>query len=152
MYAKITDNRTSVSASPAPSSARRGHRESDKHRNRNSIERRISNGEQNGHTPRTDIRPRPSGDRKHEERRHHSPHHHRPDTDNAPKINRLTWRLFGPVQPSLLAVQGATKELVRDKHTRARILREELVKIGNHVADLVSSDATTNEEDEALFW
>ena len=153
MYAKIADNRTSVSASPAPSSARRGHRESDKHRNRNSTERRISNGEQNGHTPRTDIRPKPSGDRKHEERRHHSPHHHRPSNDNAPKFLRhLMWRVFGPVQPSLLAVQGATKEGVRDKHTRARILREELVKIGNHVADLVSSDANTKEDEEASYW
>lgn len=151
MYAKIADNRTSVSASPAPSSARRGHRESEKHRNRNSTERRISAGEQNGHTPRSDIRPKPSGDRKHEERHHPSPHHHRQSNDNAPKISRLIWKLFGPVKPSLLAVQGATKEGVRDKHTRARILREELVKIGKHVADLIS-DPDTTEEDEASFW
>ena len=151
MYAKITDSRTSVSASPAPSSARRGHRESEKHRNRNSIERRISNGEQNGHTPRSDIRPKPSSDRKHEERRQHSPHVSRQSNDSAPKVNRLLWKLFGPVKPSLLLVKGATKEGVRDKHTRARILREELVKIGSHVADLVS-DPETNEDDEASFW
>lgn len=151
MYAKIADNRTSVSASPAPSSARRGHREPEKHRNRNSIERRISNGEQNGHTPRSDIRPKPSEDRKNEERRHHSPHHHRQTNDSAPKVSRLLWKLFTPVRPSLTAVQGATKEGFRDKLVRARILREELVKIGNHVADLITDPETTN-EDEASFW
>ena len=146
MYAKITDSRTSVSASPAPSSARRGHRESEKHRNRNSTERRISNGEQNGHTPRSDIRPKPSA-----ERRQHSPHFSRQSNDNAPKVNRLLWKLFGPVKPSLLQVKHATKEGVRDKHARAKILREELVKIGSHVADLIS-DPDSNEDDEASFW
>ena len=152
MYAKISDSRTSVSASPAPSSARRGHRESDKHRSRNSTERRISSSEQNGHTPRSEIRPRPASDRKHKDRQH-SPHIHHQSTsnDNAPTVNRLLWKLFGPVKPSLLAVKGATKEGVRDKHTRAKILREELVKIGSHVEDLVS-DPETTETDEASFW
>ena len=154
MYAKITDSRTSVSASPAPSSARRGHRESEKHRSRNSTERRISSGEQNGHTPRSDIRPKPGSDRKDKEHHQHSPHiHHQGNSnDNAPTVvNRLLWKLFGPVKPSLLAVKGATKEGVRDKHTRAKILREELVKIGSHVEDLVS-DPETTEGDEASFW
>ena len=148
MYAKISDSRTSVSASPAPSSARRGHRESEKHRSRNSTERRISSGEQNGHTPKSDIRPKPK------EHHQHSPHiHHQSNSnDNAPTVvNRLLWKLFGPVKPSLLAVKGATKEGVRDKHTRAKILREELVKIGSPVEELVS-DPETPEGDEASFW
>lgn len=154
MYAKIADNRTSVSASPAPSSARRGHRESEKHRNRNrnSTERRNSNGEQNGHAPRSDIRPKPSGDRKHEERRpHHSPHRPGQSKPSAHKIDDLLWRVFSPVRLSLRAVQGATKDGVPDKRTRARVLREELVKIGDHVADLVK-DPITTEAEKAGFW
>ena len=61
-------------------------------------------------------------------------------------------RLFTPVRGSLTAVQGATKEGVRDKHARAKILREELVKIGNFVTNLVSEDSTTSEADEASYW
>ena len=152
MYARIADSRTSVSASPAPSSARRGHREPEKHRNRNSTERRISHGEQNGHTPRSEIRPKPSSDRKHEDRRHRSPHHRGPIDDSEMTVRRFILRLFTPVRGSLTAVQGATKEGVRDKHARAKILREELVKIGNFVTNLVSEDSTTSEADEASYW
>lgn len=155
MYAKIADNRTSVSASPAPSSARRGLRESEKHRSRNSIERRVSTGEQNGHTPKSDTRSKPPGDRlRHEERHHLSPHNHRRSNDNAPnerRVNSLMWKLFTPVRPSLRAVQGATKEGVPDKHTRAKLLREELVKIGNHVSSL-GADPDTTEDDQTSFW
>ena len=152
MYAKMGESRTSVSASPAPSSARRGHRESDKHRSRNSIERRISTGDQNGHTPRSDARPRTSGDHgRHDDRHHHSQHHHRSSNDLDPGVNSLMRRLFAPVKGSLKAVQGATKELVPNKAARAKILRVELVKIGDHVADLLN-DSETSRGDEDLFW
>lgn len=158
MYAKITDSRTSVSASPAPSAARRGHRESEKHRNRNSIERRISTGERNGHTPRSDVRARASGEHiRHEERHHHSQHHHRRGNENetnGAKVDKLMWKLFMPVHGSLKAVQGATKEGMPDKVARAKVLRIELVKIGDHVADL-TKDPDPSEDDESLetsFW
>ena len=159
MYAKVSDNRTSVSASPAPSTARRGHRESDKHRNRASIERRVSTGERNGHTPRSDVRARPNSDHatRHEERHQHSQHHHRRSTEretNGTKVDKLIWKLFVPVHGSLKAVQGATKEGVPDKVARAHLLRIELVKIGDHVAEL-TSDPDPSEHDEGLetsFW
>ena len=152
MYARMGENRASVSASPAPSSARRGHRESDKHRNRNSLERRISTGEQNGHTPRSDVRSKTSGDHgRHEDRYQHSQHQHRPSNEPDPKVNSLTRMLFAPVKESLKAVQGATKDLVPNKSTRAKILRAELIKIGDHVTNLLK-DPETSRGDEDLFW
>ena len=152
MYARMGENRASVSASPAPSSSRRGHRESDKHRSRNSIERRISAGEQNGHTPRSDIRLKTKGDHgKHEERHQHSHHQHRPSNDPDPVVNSLTRMLFAPVKESLKAVQGATKELIPEKPIRAKILRAELIKIGDHVTSLLT-DPETSRGDEDLFW
>ena len=152
MYARMGENRASVSASPAPSSARRGHRECDKHRNRNSLERRISTGEQNGHTPRSDVRSKTSGDHgRHEDRHQHSQHQHHPSNEPDPVVNSLTRMLFAPVKESLKAVQGATKDLVPNKSTRAKILRAELIKIGDHVTNLLK-DPETSRGDEDLFW
>ena len=152
MYARMGENRASVSASPAPSSARRWHRESDKHRNRNSLERRISTGEQNGHTPRSDVRSKTSGDHgRHEDRHQHSQHQHRPSNEPDPGVNLLTRMLFAPVKESLKAVQGATKDLVPNKSTRAKILRAELIKIGDHVTNLLK-DPETSKGDENFFW
>lgn len=158
MYAKIADSRGSVSASPAPSAARKGHRASEQHRSRNSIERRISNGERNGHVPRSDVRPKASHDQlRHEERRHHSPHHHRQSNENETngvKVDKLMWKLFAPVQGSLRAVKGATKDKLPEKAARANVLRVELVKIGDLVADLVKDPDPSEEDDglEASFW
>ena len=154
MYAKIADNRMSVSASPAPSAVRRGHRDSDKHRSRHSTERRVSTGERNGHTSRNDIRSKANNeDSRHEDRHNHSQHHHRRTNENVSngvKVDKLMWKLFAPVHGSLRAVQGATKEGVPDKVARAKVLREEIVKIGNHVANLVND----GDEDglETSFW
>ena len=149
MYVKMSENRTSVSASPAPSSARRGHREPERHRNRHSTERRVSNGEQNGHTPKNDARLRDHV--RHEDRHHHSQHHHRSSNSVDPN-NSLMKRLFAPVKDSLKAVQGATKEGMPDKVARARVLRYELVRIGDHVADLIKDPENTSKDDERLFW
>ena len=149
MYVKMSENRTSVSASPAPSSARRGHREPERHRNRHSIERRVSAGEQNGHTPKNDARLRDHN--RHEDRHHHAQHHHRSSNTVDPN-NSLMKRLFAPVKDSLKAVQGATKEGMPDKVARARVLRYELVRIGDHVADLIKDPENTSKDDERLFW
>lgn len=149
MYVKMSENRTSVSASPAPSSARRGHRDPERHRNRHSTERRVSNGEQNGHTPKNDARLRDHV--RHEDRHHHSQHHHRSNNTVDPN-NSLMKRLFAPVKDSLKAVQGATKEGMPDKVARARVLRYELVRIGDHVADLIKDPENTSKDDERLFW
>ena len=156
MYAKIGDSRASVSASPAPSGVRRGHRDSDKHRRRNSNERHVATGERNGHTPKNDVRVKHGNeDSRNDDRYNHSQHHHRRNTENESnnskaKVNKLMWKLFAPVQESLKAVQGATKDGVPDKVARAKVLRVEIVKIGNHVADMVNDE----EEDglEVSFW
>ena len=154
MHARIGDNRASVSASPAPSAARKGQRESDKHRSRNSIERRISIGEQNGHIPRHDNRPRSNGENVKHEDRHQSAHHrHRSNGHEAAQpVNFLLWKLFADVRESMTAVQSATKQEMPDKVARAKVLRVELVKIGNHVVKLCSDSDTTTGDQSSLFW
>ena len=147
MHARVGDRGASVSASPAPSSARR-HKDSEKHRSRHSIERRISTGEQNGHAHKQEHRSRLGGDHnKHDDRHHRRSNDH----DAAPRVNSLMWRLFAPVKGSLRAVQSATKHEVPDKLARARVLRTELVKIGDHIVDLCSEEDTTK-DDEISFW
>ena len=149
MYNKlVVEGRGSVSASPGPSSARKGHRDSDKHRHRSSVDRRVSHGEQNGHTSRSDFR---------NDRSHHSlPHHRRsnehkpPKQDDSGPNHALMWKMMKPVRSSLEAVQGATKDLVPDKHARAKLLRVELVKIGDFVDEQIADEA---DKDLAnLFW
>ena len=149
MYNKlVVEGRGSVSASPGPTSSRKGHRDSDKHRHRSSVDRRVSHGEQNGHTPRSDFR---------NDRTHHSlPHHRRsnehkpPRQDDSGPNQALMWKMMKPVRSSLEAVQGATKDLVPDKHARAKLLRVELVKIGDFVDEQIADEA---DKDLAnLFW
>lgn len=162
MYARGNDGRPAFSASPAPSSVRKGHRDTGRHGHRNSIERRVSNGERHGHTPRPDMRPRSSGEHlRHEDPKHHqSPHQHRRSTDHAyydaisdgshAKLMRM---LFKPVEGSLEAVRGATKDGVPDKVKRAKLLREELVKIGDFVKNLVASESKSDPNSmEGSFW
>ena len=161
MYAKRPDGRPSYSASPAPSTARKGHRETERHRNRGSAERRISNGEQNGHTPRPENRARPGGDHyRNDESRHYTQHRHHRSNEPASNGNtgvdhgKLMRLLFNPVKESLKSVQGATKDGVPDKIERARLLRCELVKIGDFVKGLITSDpiASEGENIEESFW
>ena len=154
IHGKLGDRRASVSASPAPSAARKGHREADKRRSRNSIERRVSNREHGGHTPRDDARAKATNDdTKHGDRQNHSQHHHRHSNENktnGAKVNQLMWKLFAPVHGSLKAVQGATKEGAPDRHVRAKVLREEIVQIGDFIRDMAGED----EEDslETSYW
>ena len=155
IFPRSIDGRASVSASPAPSSARKGHRDSDKHRNRNSAERRFSNGERNNGTPRSDTRPRTGSDhvRAEDSRHRQAQHQNRRGNESATasggsdtKINHHLMRLvFKPVQDSLTSVRGATKEKVRDKFARAGILRVELVKIGEFVKSVVETDTVGSE-------
>ncbi|KAL6717952.1 ATP-dependent DNA helicase Hrp3 [Lecanora helva] len=141
MHARLTDSRNDASASPA----RRIHRDSDKHRSRNSVERRISNGERNSNHSKHDARPRAgTDDSRHRERHGHSQNQNRRHNDDgSPRSvdsHKLLWRLFEPVQGSLEAVQAATKERIPDKVARAKLLRKEIVKIGDHVPTVVKGD------------
>ena len=132
MHARLSENRGSVSASPVPTSLRKPHRDSDRHRHRNSMERRISHGQQNGHTSRVD-RPRSSTG-------HQSPpqHHRHKDEkqDENRTVNSLMWKLFKNVQNNLIRIQHARKQDIPDKAERAATLRRELVKVGKHVEEL----------------
>ncbi|KAL9104272.1 MAG: hypothetical protein Q9163_000768 [Psora crenata] len=137
MHPRLSDNRGSISASPAPSVARKGNRESDKHRYHNSVERRVSYGEQNGQTPR----PRSNAD--HGGHHQNSLHHHRRSNEyqnSDQKVDSLMWKLFKPVRDNLRRIQNATKERMPSKTERAATLREELVKIGEHVESLSSDE------------
>ena len=67
------------------------------------------------------------------------------------KSGRNICSLFFPVHSSLLAVQKATKQGLPDQHVRAKILLEELVKLGNHVEYLASEPGMT-EDDRVSFW
>lgn len=159
MHVRRPDGRPSYSASPAPSSARKGQRESDKLRRRNSNERRISSGEPNGHTPRPENRVRNGID----QGRLEGPKQPIPDrqsNSNAAAVDTnadldpyaLMRILFNPVRDSLTAVRGATKEGVPNKNARAKLLRVELVKIGDFVKEVMSSDTSEGDRIEESFW
>ena len=152
MYNKLmVEGRASISASPAPSSIRKGYRESDKHRHRSSVDRRTSHGEQNGHTPRSDFRnDRHHHNLPHHRRSHEHNHHSPPKRDESGTNQTLMWKMMKPVRPSLEAVQGATKDLVPDKRDRAKLLRTELVKIGDFIDEQIADEADKDLAD--LFW
>ena len=143
------DSRLSVSASPAPSSARKGHRDSDKHRQRNSSERHLPNG---------DHHARPSSGHKNGSA---SVHRKRASgvtmSEEATKKNTTLIRLaLSPVMDSLENVHNATKEKVPDKKVRAGVLRTELYKIGNFIQDIVKREAAGDPSEahdlEDHFW
>ncbi|MCJ1319670.1 hypothetical protein MMC15_005006 [Xylographa vitiligo] len=147
-FPKHSEGRASVSASPAPSTMRKGHRESEKHRHRNSIERRFSNGERNAGTSNSDGRPKLGNDTKSDDHRHQVQHQHRKSNDNlsnggagGTKSHALMRLVFKTVEKSLISVRGATKDKVPDKKQRADILRVELVKIGDFVKNVIEIDA-----------
>lgn len=152
MFPKIPEGRASVSASPAPS-VRKAQREPEKHRSRNSIERRFSNEERNGGTPRS------RSDVKTEDNRHRKlQHQHRRSNDQVTnddeaveKTTYLLKLLFKPIVESLLAVQGATKENIADKKIRADTLRSQLVKIGDFVRALIDDSDHVAHESELWY-
>ncbi|MCJ1475967.1 hypothetical protein MMC13_004631 [Lambiella insularis] len=143
MLLKNTEGRARVSASPAPS-ARKGHRESEKHRSGNSTERRFSNGERNGTMPkfRSDIKIE-------DNRRRKSEHQHRRSIDHPTNGTKegsddgVLEMLFLSQLESLRAIRGASKDKLVDKKERAAILRTTLVKIGNFVDSLLTDSRIT---------
>lgn len=143
MHVRLAEQRGSISASPAPSSNRKAHREVDRHRHHGSTERRISHGEQNGHTSRGDrARPRSS-------QRHGSPSHHRRTNEaqsRDPKMDVFMWKLFKPVRENLRRIHAATKQQVPNKSERAAILRSELIMIGEHVESLEADEGGDPDE------
>lgn len=155
MYARRPDDRPSYSASPVPAAARKGQRESDKNRRRNSNERRISNGQRNGHTPRPENPARAGGDslRPEDLKDSHSQRQSNAEANGSnmgwnERSDHLMRMLFRPVHESLNAVQRATKEFVSNKADRAKLLRTELVKIGDFVKTVTTDPDGTKMQDE----
>lgn len=154
MYVRRPDERPSYSASPVPAAARKGQREPEKNRRRNSNERRISNGQRNGHTPRPDHGARASGDFRSED---HRDGHHPRASNTEVNGNTMNWNersdhlmrmLFRPVHDSLALVQRATKDFVANKSERAKLLRTELVKIGDFVQTVTMDPDGSKMQDE----
>ena len=134
IHGRHSDSRLSVSASPGPSSARKGHRDPDRHRQRNSNERHLSNG---------DHRARRSSDHK----TNANPlHRKRPSamSTNEEDMTPYIRMALNPVMDSLENVHNATKEKMPVKTERAGVLRTELYKIGNFVRDVVKKGGKTN--------
>ncbi|KAI9816398.1 MAG: hypothetical protein M1832_005065 [Thelocarpon impressellum] len=135
----------SVSASPAPP-PRKGQRESEKNRHRaishsdrrDSNERRVSHGEHG--TGRADLKRKHADGGDEEQRRKHrksEDHQHHRRENGSSNEDQVLRGLFKPVRDSLKHVQSATKEkYVKDKPARAKILRVELLRIGNHIRTL----------------
>ncbi|KZF22304.1 putative chromodomain helicase [Xylona heveae TC161] len=155
---------TSVSASPAPS-LRRGQREAEKSRNRghshsehrHNAERRVSH-DKNGLPNKPDSRRKHGGgDEESKHRRRKSEdrqHHHRRSIDNEPNDHTQVLRgLFKPVRESLKHVQSATKDGVKNKTERAKILKIELTKIGHFIKDLLRAEPERSGGSlEERFW
>ncbi|KAL8969664.1 MAG: hypothetical protein Q9183_001891 [Haloplaca sp. 2 TL-2023] len=131
-----TNSRTAASASPAPSSGVKKHREAEKHRPRSSAERRISTGESNGHavrlksasrrTPQTaDVKGQVDGSHDGE----------RPIT-SVPGYCKL---LLAAVRDNLAKLMAATKSNQPNRDARAHILRTELATVGDHVMTVLDS-------------
>lgn len=148
------------SASPAPSGVSKSRRP-DKHHHRDSTHRRIStNGDISGHTPQPDGAHRGhdhqngGGQRRSEHQRGDS----QDQKGNVAKVFPPHFKaLFKPIRESLNAVKSATKHEIPDKQERARILRTELVSIGDHIrvlyVDAELEDGTReSREAEASFW
>ena len=137
IQARLADGR-GLSSSPAPQVARRIHPDADRHRPRNSAERRTSHGNTNGYSLGHE-RPRSSVEHHH----HHASPQRAKNSDGGPperKIDTLLWKLFKPVRANLRAIQHATKQEMPSKTERAATLRKELLMIGEHVKGLMEDE------------
>ena len=138
---RSADARPSVSASPAPSSARKIHRDLEGHRHRNSSERRLMNG---------DHRPHPGSSHRKRGNEINMKEH------SKPKNTALIRMALAPVRGSLEKVHNATKEKMPDRQVRAGVLREELHKIGSFIQEVCKEEAKDGNGDTAElaedFW
>ncbi|KAL9621972.1 MAG: hypothetical protein Q9160_003634 [Pyrenula sp. 1 TL-2023] len=139
---------TTTSASPAPSASRKGHRESDKHRQRATSHAHRDSVERH-HTPKTEVRARPEDEAHKKQRRqgehHHQHQHHKKDHANGVSGDdnaALMKLVFKPANESLTALKTATKTSVPDSKQRANILREHLRNLGNFIRTIEQEEET----------
>lgn len=124
------NSRAVASASPAPSVGHRRPREAERHRARHGDDRRISNGEVNGHVDRPGAGS------------HRAPNGgHSNEGSSASTAGDAGYRklLLRPIQSNLSTLKSATKDNRPDKRDRAQVLRNELQHVGDFVMELVDS-------------
>lgn len=148
-----SDQQSRYSASPAPPHARKQHRDSDKHRQSNSIDRHIPKRE-NGYTP-------PRSEQRSRMDKSPSVNHDNHQRQRSQDAQLMSMKLlFRPIKKDLQAVQNATPAKITDRVERANVLRQELIKIGDFVKKLCAeamdsewNDLRTNANKvEVSFW
>ena len=150
-------SRPASSASPAPSKVEKSRRP-EKQYNRHSNERRISaNGARNGLSPRPDSghravnghRPSSSDQRSNKVESNRDPTDDRqPSIANAEQHTMMMKMIFKPIKSSLNAVKSATKQMIPDNNDRAKLLRTELINIGDFINKACEdSDGSVSVED-----
>jgi chromodomain-helicase-DNA-binding protein 1 len=150
--------------SPA-SSARKQHRDVDRHRQRTGSSSHRDSVERYG-TPKVEPRHhgRESESRDHKERRHrddhgshyrHSSDHRRPDSaqnGSSLETDQMMALVFKPVRESLRRIKATTKSAIPDGQQRANELRTFLTQIGNFIAEQVADLEDAHESMEKRFW
>ena len=145
-----SENRASVSASPAPQS-KKLHRQPESHHNRDrghshsephraSDLHRQSHGENGKH--KTDHKRKHSGgeDERHDRQKQRRSDPSHADSSHEHEMLRL---IFKPIRENLKKLQGATKEKIRSQKERAFVLKKELVAIGNFIDKLEADEEMT---------
>lgn len=145
----------SVSASPAPSSSRKGHREVDRTRQRSHTHGARDSMER-GHVSSHDGRPRSLHD-------HDKPRHRVSDASNEEGRRRkvsengasnredMARRLFKPIREELKRVSTVTKENYPSKTERALALRNLLHKIGDFIRGTLKGEGSMHSL-EVRLW
>lgn len=141
LQAGKTPSRPTSSASPAPSRVEKSRRPEKQH-HRHSIERRVSaNGARNGLSPRPDSSHRTANGHRHSNSDHRAvktelkrePSQDHQGNNGSSQTTSMMKLLFKPIKGSLNAVNSATKQQIPDKQDRAKLLRVELVNIGDFI-------------------
>jgi chromodomain-helicase-DNA-binding protein 1 len=156
-----SETRGSVSASPAPQ-LKKVHRQPEQHHNRDrerdrahshshthgeqrSTDPRRQSAEDNGHS-KPDLKRKHSGldaDRHHDrhtkQRKSENGHSSNPSQDSMMRI------IFKPIKDSLKRVQSATKDRIKSQKERARVMKTELVKIGDFIKKMSTEDVDAKE-------
>ncbi|PTU22521.1 hypothetical protein P175DRAFT_0136012 [Aspergillus ochraceoroseus IBT 24754] len=148
---------TSVSASPAPSVSRKGHREQDRSRHRSHTHGARESMERH-HTPSHDSRPRSVHDG--ERRRHRASDassedvRRRKNNENGHLGKEDMSRLFfKPIREDLKKVAAVTKENFPNKAERASELRRLLNKIGGFIgSNLKGENSVSMSSLETRLW
>lgn len=160
LYASKDPSRPASSASPAPSRVEKSRRP-EKQPNRHSNERRISgSGARNGLSPRPDSSHRAVNGHHHtngdhrlikEELKREETHDRLPSTGNSEHHIMMMKMIFKPIKSSLHAVKSATKQSIPDNNERAKVLRTELINIGDFI-NKTCEDSEDSETIEGSLW